>query len=230
MTKFALFLAGAVLAAAPASAANLLTNGSFEDGFNGWMVGGVSDDGFPPVVIPYNSNAGYPGGAFGEAIPADDATGNPGFDAVGGNAAYFVADQARPQTLTQMVDIVEGTSYTFGFDAYVPLNGANNFNDAAFSATVGGFTFANFLASETPVQDWIHFSSEGVANLTGTVDFIFTYNSFGIPAKDFVIDRVYFAPTADVGIPEPATWAMMIAGFGLVGGAMRRRKVAVSYA
>lgn len=26
------------------------------------------------------------------------------------------------------------------------------------------------------------------------------------------------------GIPEPATWAMMILGFGLVGGAMRRRK------
>lgn len=33
-------------------------------------------------------------------------------------------------------------------------------------------------------------------------------------------------------VPEPATWAMMIAGFGLVGGAMRRRKtrVAVTYA
>lgn len=31
-------------------------------------------------------------------------------------------------------------------------------------------------------------------------------------------------------IPEPATWAMMIGGFGLVGGAMRRRKAAVTYA
>ncbi len=33
-------------------------------------------------------------------------------------------------------------------------------------------------------------------------------------------------------VPEPATWAMMISGFGLVGGAMRRRatKVAVTYA
>lgn len=32
-------------------------------------------------------------------------------------------------------------------------------------------------------------------------------------------------------VPEPATWAMMITGFGLVGGAMRRRnKVTVSYA
>ena len=35
------------------------------------------------------------------------------------------------------------------------------------------------------------------------------------------------------GIPEPATWAMMISGFGMIGGAMRynrRRTVKVSYA
>jgi hypothetical protein len=33
------------------------------------------------------------------------------------------------------------------------------------------------------------------------------------------------------GVPEPAAWAMMLAGFGLVGSAMRRRqKVAVSFA
>lgn len=40
--------------------------------------------------------------------------------------------------------------------------------------------------------------------------------------------------TADVvnpAIPEPASWAMMISGFGLVGGAMRRRNsVKVAYA
>ena len=32
----------------------------------------------------------------------------------------------------------------------------------------------------------------------------------------------------NAAIPEPASWAMLIAGFGLVGAAMRRRKVAIA--
>jgi len=32
------------------------------------------------------------------------------------------------------------------------------------------------------------------------------------------------------GVPEPASWAMMVGGFGLVGGALRsRRKTAVAF-
>nr|WP_243445723.1 PEPxxWA-CTERM sorting domain-containing protein [Polymorphobacter arshaanensis] len=35
------------------------------------------------------------------------------------------------------------------------------------------------------------------------------------------------APTTPAGaVPEPASWAMMVAGFGLVGGALRRRSLA----
>ncbi|QDZ08977.1 PEP-CTERM sorting domain-containing protein [Sphingomonas panacisoli] len=33
----------------------------------------------------------------------------------------------------------------------------------------------------------------------------------------------YGYPAAVSGVPEPATWAMMIMGFGLIGAAMRRR-------
>ncbi len=37
--------------------------------------------------------------------------------------------------------------------------------------------------------------------------------------------------TVSSGVPEPATWALMLAGFGLIGATMRRRqKVAVRYA
>lgn len=47
------------------------------------------------------------------------------------------------------------------------------------------------------------------------------------------LDNVSIAPVAGGGVPEPASWAMMLAGFGAMGLAMRRRrKVAatVSYA
>lgn len=39
------------------------------------------------------------------------------------------------------------------------------------------------------------------------------------------IDNVRFAP-----VPEPATWAMMIAGFGLAGTALRRRAARIAFA
>ena len=34
----------------------------------------------------------------------------------------------------------------------------------------------------------------------------------------------FSAVAATGGVPEPATWALMLGGFGLVGGAMRRRR------
>jgi hypothetical protein len=36
------------------------------------------------------------------------------------------------------------------------------------------------------------------------------------------------AARVDPGVPEPASWAMLIAGFGLTGAAMRRRRIAVA--
>jgi len=39
-----------------------------------------------------------------------------------------------------------------------------------------------------------------------------------------------FKPGAIGGVPEPASWALMLGGFGLVGGAIRRRKVALTFA
>jgi hypothetical protein len=45
------------------------------------------------------------------------------------------------------------------------------------------------------------------------------------PSKDVVIDRVYITRIGGVnGVPEPSSWAMLIAGFGLVGAASRRRR------
>ena len=217
-TLFALAMTTAITSPAFA-ATNLLVNGSFEDGFNGWTVGGTTD--YPPSVIDYNSSAGYPTGAFGEPVGPDNAVGNPGLDAVGGHAAYFVSDIANPQTLTQTVTLQAGVTYTFGFDVYKPANGNANPNGAAFTASLNGVEFASFTASELPVQTWQHYFATTSFAAPATGDFTFSFTSNGFPAKDFVIDRVYLSA---LPVPEPTTWAMLIAGFGLVGGAMRTRR------
>jgi hypothetical protein len=222
------FAAGLAIAG-QATAANLLTNGSFETGdFTGWSYAGVTPSGFPAAVLNYNSPTPYPTGAFGEAIPPDD-TGSPSPDAVGDHAAYFVADGAT-ETLSQSVFLNPGL-YTIGFSVYVPLNGFGNPGNATFTGSVAGVNLANFTVDGSAPQNWMHFA--GVANIAvaGFYDTSFIYTSAPGAAGDFVVDRAYIV-AGDVtgGVPEPTTWALMILGFGGAGAALRasRRRTALA--
>lgn len=58
----------------------------------------------------------------------------------------------------------------------------------------------------------------------GTYTIAYTGTVMGAPAS--VGSSITFGPAA---VPEPAGWAMMIAGFGLVGGAMRASRRRVSF-
>jgi hypothetical protein len=220
--------AATLLLAAPASAAvNLVSNGSFEDGLTGWTIGGADAQGYPPVAIFYGAAQPYPDGAFGEAVPQNDApTNSP--DAVGERAAYFVSDFATGQSLTQSVFLTAGT-YQIGFSVYAPQNGYNNRNDAFFSGTIAGETLASYAVSTGPATTWQTFAGSTDILVDGFYEVAFVFDTAGFPAKDVVIDQVYIIAgnPALPGIPEPATWGMMILGFGLVGAASRRRKASV---
>lgn len=51
--------------------------------------------------------------------------------------------------------------------------------------------------------------------------------NFGGTANQVAFDNITFGTDTPV-VPEPATWAMLITGFGLVGSAMRRRRAAIA--
>ena len=40
-----------------------------------------------------------------------------------------------------------------------------------------------------------------------------------------VVDPVLLTRSLDGAVPEPASWALMILGFGLTGAALRRRRI-----
>ncbi len=224
-----LFLAASALfaIAAPASAAtNLVANGSFESGLANWTIGGTDSQGFPPVAILYNSATGYPTGAYGEAVPVNDAgTNSP--DLPGAHAAYFVSDFTVNQSLKQTVALEIGT-YQIGFSAYAPANGFKNVGEATFSGSIAGVTLASYAVSTGPVTNWQTFADSVEITTAGDYEVSFIFNTNRFPSKDVVIDQVYIIAgnPAVPGVPEPASWALLISGFGMVGFAARRRTLA----
>ena len=73
------------------------------------------------------------------------------------------------------------------------------------------------------------FSPSVFANLTSLT---FTYSATSSD-HEFSLDNIVLSPGVAAAVPEPASWAMMIGGFGMIGGAMRRQrkvKTTVSFA
>ena len=69
-------------------------------------------------------------------------------------------------------------------------------------------SFANFT-----FDDFVDISS---LTITGSQEF-----------PEFAIDNLVLLPSA---VPEPASWAMLIAGFGVIGSVLRRRRATVRFA
>ena len=238
------------MAVTSAKAQNLVQNGSFE-GVTGvapssWSVGGVATDGYYPVAIMFNQGSNYPNGAQGEAVPTDNATSlSP--DVAGSNAVYFVSDEAKNLSLYQSVYLTPG-SYDIGFDSYATFNGSQQPHDSVLSASIAGIQLANFDLAGVVPGTWISHSGKAQIVTAGEYLVEFIFNTPDTPAnpdptnpngeynaKDVLIDRAYVVSDSTPGgipipagaVPEPAVWAMMVGGFGLIGGMARyrRRKV-----
>jgi hypothetical protein len=114
--------------------------------------------------------------------------------------------------------------------ALTGYTGPSSFADGASSLM---FTFTDFQVGESFVwdidvdhPDFLTVIGNQLIGSTGYADFsnglrgLGTFQALGTNGSQFVITT--FTPTP--GVPEPATWAMMIGGVGMAGGALRRRR------
>ncbi len=163
--------------------------------------------------------------------------------AFGGTTALDWSAGGTPGSASGSVNIAEWISGV-GFEGVdLALNGPENVT-WNFSAAVQriGFAISTGLGSFVPPQ---YDNTGAVFNLltntgeTGTLTLVdsgsgyaawvevnaanpFTSLTFTEPSGN-IADQYWGDVLSAAPVPEPATWAMMILGFGMVGGAMRRR-------
>jgi hypothetical protein len=162
----------------------------------------------------------------GTLVINGDTTGDPTYNRLLTTTSLSAVGVANPYEVTSFTVGANG-SYTVAldsldFDTFVSL----------YSPT---FTPGNPLANVLAVDDdgGPGFNSLITFSLTAGVNYLavatgFDPSDFG--AYTMTINGPGEVLPAAPAVPEPASWAMMISGFGLVGGAMRRRAMKVSYA
>jgi hypothetical protein len=194
-----------------ASAATIVTNGSFEDGLTGWTTNKVSGTtpGIGITVIPTGVNNGT---GYGDNVP----------NYAGTHAAYFVDDNAN-ENLFQSVSLAANTNYTLSYALFATQSGAANqfgfaLTDGILGTPVIGTVINNGSQTDVPVGTWTPYSYNFTSGLAGNYVLGFNFLSGATPAKDVLLDAVQIS----AAVPEPATWAMMLVGFGVMGGSLRR--------
>lgn len=173
-----------------------------------------------------------------DAVPTGDFVNgfyNGGTSSSGASGTNLGVNFARLRTLT-------------GAGETTPPNFLLNFGEQGLIDTSFGFTGFTFNAGFfLPGTVSIFSGVGGTGTLLGSLSGIlgdptaFTrqtiaFNGVGRsitivgPSSSLGFDDITFT-LASGGVPEPATWALMLIGFGMVGGAMRaRRLVRVTYA
>lgn len=206
MLKSWLFAATALLTASTAQAAVVQLTfegiGNLNPVANFYAGLGVNFS--PATLAVVDSDAGGTGNFANEPSPSTVMFFLDSNDAILNYAAGFTTGfsffySSSTATMVTVYDDVNGTGNILG-----NLNLTAQFSDNCVGDPNGGFC------------NW---TAVGVA-FGGLAKSI----NFGGTANQTAFDNITFGSDSPV-VPEPATWALMITGFGLVGSALRRRRL-----
>ena len=169
------------------------------------------------AAVLFSENFESGSGAFtlsGNAVLANGATYNPCCGTPNDTSNTFVAFGGGnlPSGLASAsFNTVAGSTYTVKFD-YAALGGGSE--PLTFTVAGQSFTF-NPVANNAIVFTPGSFTFTGTGGSSSLV-----VTSGGFDNVDAIVDNISLAGA----VPEPAAWALIILGFGVIGGALRRGK------
>ena len=147
-------------------------------------------------------------------------TGNTGFSSVAAGAAasgsfgYSNGAVGSFGVLSQTVSTIASATYNYSFTL---RNNGGPVN--AFGVSLGGTSFGPTFSNSGPVGFTTYTGTVVAPSANAALSF-----SFRQDPNFWNIDDI----SLTAAVPEPATWGLMIVGFGIVGVSMRRRQAAVA--
>ncbi len=203
MKKLFLAAAAAFALVAPAHAAVVFT-----DNFNGY-----------PQGVPWAGGGGW------TATNVDLVqSGNFNLQCAGGSGRCVDLSASTPGSIARSFTLAPGLhQLTFDYtgNQLDGIGAAPNIRPVAgFRVRIGTLDIIVTPPNNNPVSSANPFNSFS-ANFTASGSDTLTISQLagGDNFRGSIVDNVMIA-----AVPEPSTWLMLLAGFGLVGGALRRRK------
>lgn len=198
MRKLIFALAASAALIAPAHAATVV----FSDNFDSYS---------PASAVPWGGNGVWTTNNSVDLVKSGEYD----ITCAGGTGNCVDLSGDSNGSISQLINLAAG-SYTISFDYTGNQLDAfgGPFPQAGFNVTIGSLTtFIGPLANNSSVFTTFlgGFTTSGPATLTFT-------QIGGDPLRGSILDNVSIS-----AVPESASWAMMIAGFGLAGAAIRRR-------
>lgn len=211
--------------------------------------GEIGADGIAFVIQTVSNNVGGLGGGLGYAgitpsveVEFDTYSNGgtdprlPGSGSLAGNDHIAIMQNGDPNTHLASAITSPTLELNGGQDitAFIDYDGASNLMQVRWS-TNGlrpddpGLSYSIDLASlfgADPV--YVGFSASTGADWSAQDIVNWSFNDSYSPITSAPIATIPAGSSAPGGVPEPATWLMMLAGFGAVGAAVRRRRYALA--
>lgn len=204
-------------AGAASAATNLVVNGDFQAGNSGFssdytfVVGTLYD----PAVYGIGSDPNLQHPAWASFYDHTLNTASGLMMIVNGD------DQAASRVWYESIGLVSGSTYNFDFWMRSTYDTA----PGVLSLSVNGIEVAGPFNAGAIADGWLHYTASFTSTITGSTEVAIWNANTAYSGNDFALDDIRLS----AAVPEPASWALMIVGFGGIGAALRgRRRTAVA--